>query len=293
MNTVVITGCSGGIGLEAALAFARAGDRVHATMRDTARAGALRSAAATEQLDIPVHALDVTRPDTFAAFVQDIVRSDGRIDVLVNNAGVLPVGAFEDIDESGLRAAMECNFFGPALLTRSVLPQMRAQRSGCIVMISSLSGMAAKAGDAAYSASKFALEGLTEAMRHEVMRWNIRTALVHPAQYNTGMFRTTAQDAPGACGPESPYYPLIQSQQRQLRAALPKGRDPRILGELLVRISRAEGNRFRWPADEVAERVAGKLFALSDAERDRFLRDVAGVDWWIEGAAAPAGEMPA
>ncbi|MFM7274067.1 MAG: SDR family NAD(P)-dependent oxidoreductase, partial [Gammaproteobacteria bacterium] len=186
MPHVVITGCSSGIGLEAALAFARAGYTVTATVRDPARATRLRERAAAEGLAVAIETLDVTQSATFAPFVERLLAREGRIDVLVNNAGVLPVGAFEDIPEDEFRAVMEANFFGPAVLSRAVLPAMRRQRSGCIIMLSSLSGMAARAGDTAYAASKFALEGLTEALRQEVARWNIRTALVHPAQYATG-----------------------------------------------------------------------------------------------------------
>jgi NAD(P)-dependent dehydrogenase (short-subunit alcohol dehydrogenase family) len=289
MKTVLITGCSTGFGLEAALAFARARYRVCATMRDTSRADPLREAAAAEGLELAIGQLDVTQPATFAPFVEQLLAREGRLDVLVNNAGVLPVGAFEDIGEAELRATMETNFFGPALLTRAVLPVMRRQRSGYLIMVSSLSGMAAKAGDSAYSASKFALEGLTEALRQEVARWNIRTALVQPAQYSTGMFRLTAQGSLGACTEQSPYYPLIRNQQQALREALPTGRDPRRLAELLVTIAGSDGTRFRWPADEVAERVQRTVFAQDDAARQRFLRDVAGVDWWIDGADAPGG----
>lgn len=290
MQTVLITGCSGGIGLQAAPAFARAGYRVIATVRDPSRATNLRDALSAEALDARIDVLDVARPDTFAPFVDELLAREGRIDVLVNNAAVLPVGAAEDLDEAAWRAVMETNFFGPVLLTRAVLPAMRRQRSGCIIMLSSLSGMAARAGDAPYSASKFALEGFTEALRNEVARWNIRTALVHAAHYDTGMFRTTVAGGLGYCALDSPYAPLIESQQRGLRETLVEGRDPAELAELLVRIAGADGSRFRWAADALSERVAQTVFAQSDAERQTFLREVAGVGWWVDGEEAPSGE---
>ena len=290
MKRVLITGCSSGIGLAAARAFAAAGDAVHATVRSRATAGALIEAA-EQYKNLHIHELDVTKVGRFASFVASLVRQAGDIDVLVNNAGVLPIGAFEDFGESGLRQAMETNFFGPALLAQAVLPYMREQKSGYIIMVSSLSGLAAKAGDSAYSASKFALEGLTEAMRHEVARWNIKTALVEPGQYATKMFRATEAGELGYCAPSSPYYPLIKSQQEELRGQLGGGRDPKILGELLVEISRSDGNRFRWPADEIAQRVTKTMWAQDDAARDRFLRNVAAVDWWIEGKNAPENKQ--
>ena len=286
-QTVLITGCSGGIGLESALAFARAGYAVTATVRELSRSAPLRERAAAEGLDIAVHALDMTASDTFPPFVEALLSRLGRLDVLVNNAGVLPVGAFEDIPAGEFRATMETNFFGPALLSRAVLPAMRQQRSGYLIMVSSLSGMAAKAGDAVYAASKFALEGLTEALRQEVAHWNIRTALVHPAQYATGMFRLTETGECGSCAADSPYRPLIAHQQRLLLEALPRGRDPALLADLLVRIAASDGSRFRWPADDLAERVARTLFAQDDAERQAFLQGVSDADWWIAGRESP------
>ncbi len=290
MQVVLITGCSGGIGLRATLAFARAGYRVIATVRDSSHATALREALATESLDARIETLDVARSDTFAPFVYQLLAREGRLDVLVNNAAVLPVGAAEDLDEGAWRAVMETNFFGPLLLTRAVLPVMRRQRAGCIIMLSSLSGMAARAGDAPYSASKFALEGFTESLRNEVARWNIRTALVHAAHYATGMFRTTAAGGLGYCTPDSPYAPLIERQQRDLRETLSEGRDPSELAALLVHIAGADGSRFRWAADALAERVAQTVFAQDDAERQAFLREVAGVGWWVDGDVPPAGD---
>ncbi len=188
MSVVLITGCSSGMGEAAALAFARAGDTVIASMRDTGKGIGLRAAADATGLDIRIVALDVRRPDSFARTIESIVADCGRLDVLVNNAGVLRAGALEDLGERGLREVMETNFFGPLLLTRAVLPQMRRQRSGCIIMISSLSGLAGLPGDVPYTASKFAVEGATEALRHEVDRWNIRLALVEPALYATRIF---------------------------------------------------------------------------------------------------------
>ena len=159
MSIVLITGCSSGFGLASALAFARAGDTVYASMRDPARGGALREAAQREALDISVVALDVTHPAAIAPCVNEIIKETGRLDVLVNNAGVLRPGAFEDLSDETLREVIDTNFFGPMRLTRAVLPQMRAQRGGYIIMISSLSGIAGLPGDVAYTASKFAIEG--------------------------------------------------------------------------------------------------------------------------------------
>lgn len=284
---VLITGCSSGIGMEAALAFARAGDVVYASMRDLSRADALNSAARAEGLSIDPIELDVTRPETFAPAIDRIDKLEGRLDVLVNNAGMLPVGAFEDVSAAELRRVMETNFFGPALLTQAVLPIMRREREGYIIMISSLSGIASKSGDAAYAASKFAVEGLTEGFRHEIGRWNIKSALVEPGQYATNIFQGALGEAGSASSPYAAYNNWLHEMMAKDAGC---GEPPRKLAELLVEISRSDGSRLRWPADKTAEFVMTSVFAQNDEQRDKFLRKVSGIDWWVSGADAPDKE---
>ena len=284
MSVVVITGSSSGFGLHGALAFARNGDTVLATMRDVSKAGRLEKAAEAEGLSVDVRALDVTQPDTFGSFVDEVTGEMGSIDVLVNNAGVLRVGTAEDTAEETLRLVMETNFFGPVLLARAVLPHMRERRSGSIIMVSSLSGLAGLPGDFSYTASKFALEGATEAMRHEVDRWGIRVALVEAGMYATDIMGSTASEAalPAYYPVDSPYRELIRSKLEAIRERRSEAFDPRTVGELFVAIARTDENRLRWPADAVAEKVLATVFAQDDAGRDRFLREVADSDWWSE-----------
>lgn len=288
MAVVLVTGSNSGFGQETALAFARAGDTVYASMRSLDRGAGLAQLARAESLDMRPVALDVTKPDSFAPLIDSIVEQSGRLDVLVNNAGVLHAGALEDLTPAALREVVDVNLLAPLLLTRAVLPQMRKQRSGYILMVSSLSGVAGLPGDVAYTASKFGLEGATEALRHEVDRWGIHVALLQPALYATNLF------APGAGGvlppgypADSPYRSLIEHRQRELHAKLPQARDPAAVAQLLVRISRSDGRRLRWPADDVAVMVLSKLFALDDEARDDFLRNVSGTQWWSSGRDTP------
>lgn len=289
MTVVLITGCSSGFGLEAALAFARSGAKVVATMRHLGRGASLAAAAQDEGLAIEMAALDVTAPETFADAVAGLVERHGRLDVLVNNAGINRVGAFEDTSEATLREVMEINLFGPLLLAKAVLPQMRRQRGGCIINLSSLSGVAGLPGDVSYTASKFALEGAIEALRHEVDRWGIRVALVEAGLHATNIF-ADALSGPLPIPANSPYRPLIEHRMANLGARIGEAFQPRKVGELLVRIAQSKDDQLRWPADEVAKRVLGKLLALDDAGRDAFLRQVAGCDWWRRGEAAPENE---
>jgi len=290
MPVVLISGCSSGLGEAAALAFARAGDTVYASMRDVAKGVTLRKVAADARLDIRIVALDVTDPATFPGLIESIVAESGRLDVLVNNAGVLRAGAFEDLGEAGLREVMETNCFGTLLLTQAVLPQMRRQRSGCIIMMSSLSGIAGLPGDVAYTASKFAVEGTAEALRHEVDRWGIRVALVEPGLYATKIFEPNLPEGtalPRGYPLHSPYRSFVEHRQRELRARLPHAFDPANVGELLVTIARSDGRQLRWPADATARKVLATMFAQDDAARDAFLRGVSGTDWWSEGGEPP------
>jgi NAD(P)-dependent dehydrogenase (short-subunit alcohol dehydrogenase family) len=141
--------------------------------------------------------LDVTDQPRAAAAVADVALWFGRIDVLVNNAGHALVGAVEETGDRDLRDLMDLHFFGPAALVRAVLPQLRAQRSGAIVQITSMGGRAAFAGAGGYSATKFALEGLTEALAEEVAPFGIRVMLVEPGAFRTAVAGSAAvQTAP-------------------------------------------------------------------------------------------------
>lgn len=286
MAVVVITGSNSGFGLEGALAFARNGDTVYASMRDVSKAGRLQQAADEEALSIHIRTLDITKPGTFDSFIKAIVDEAGSIDVLVNNAGIVRPGALEDIPEAALRLVMETNLFGPLLLTKAVLPTMRSQGSGYIIMMSSLSGIAGLPGDLPYSASKFALEGATEALRHEVDRWGIRLALVEAGMYSTGIFDSYMADQvllPDDYPEHSPYRPLVENRLNEVHSRLSEAYHPRIVGELYVAIAQSDGSQFRWPADAVATKVLATMLGHDDAGRDEFLRMVAGTDWWSEG----------
>ncbi len=286
MAVVLITGCSSGFGLEAALAFARNGDTVVAGMRDPARESRLVTAAGAENLCVEVAWLDVTETHSFEAAVARVVALHGSLDVLVNNAGINRIGAFEDMTEPDLREVIEVNLFGPLLLAQAVLPVMRDQGGGCIINVSSLSGVAGLPGDVSYTASKFALEGAMEALRHEVDRWGIRVHLVEAGLHATEIF-AGALSGPLPIPAESPYRPLIEQRMANLGRRIGDALHPRSVGSLLVEIAESDGRRLRWPADEVAVCVMATLFGQDDAARDEFLRGVSGSDWWSRGEDRP------
>jgi NAD(P)-dependent dehydrogenase (short-subunit alcohol dehydrogenase family) len=168
MATVLITGTSTGIGLATALACARGGHDVWATMRDPVRAPQLQALAAQEGLPVTVLPLDVDDDASVSGAVARLLAARGRIDVLVNNAGVAPMGAVEEMPLAEFRRAMETNYVGAVRCTQAVLPAMRTQRQGWLIHVSSVAGRIALAATAAYTASKYALEAFSEALAQEV-----------------------------------------------------------------------------------------------------------------------------
>jgi NAD(P)-dependent dehydrogenase (short-subunit alcohol dehydrogenase family) len=182
-----ITGASSGFGHALADAALGRGHRVVATARD---AGRLDDLAADDR--VYAISLDVTDASQRDRAVKQALERFGRIDVLVNNAGRTQVGAVEETTDDELRSLFELHFFAPVALTRAVLPHMRAQGRGAIVQMSSVGGQITAPGFGAYCATKFALEGLTQALRDEVAPFGIRTLIVEPGAFRTGLFRPDA-----------------------------------------------------------------------------------------------------
>ncbi|MFF8380987.1 oxidoreductase [Streptomyces sp. NPDC015661] len=181
----LITGANSGFGRAFAEAAIAAGDVVVAAARRTETLEDL-VAAHPDQVD-PV-ALDVTDGAAVDRVVATLVERHGRIDVLVNNAGRTHVGSVEETSDEELRSLFDVHVFGPAALTRAVLPHMRARRSGAIVQLSSVGGQMSMAGFGAYSATKFALEGMSEALAAEVGPLGIKVLVVEPGAFRTSLF---------------------------------------------------------------------------------------------------------
>ncbi|HEX5294481.1 MAG TPA: oxidoreductase [Streptosporangiaceae bacterium] len=186
MNRVwLITGASSGFGRAITEAAVAAGDVVAAVARNVT---ALDDLVAAHEGQVEAVRLDVTDTAAIDAAVQDIAARHGRIDVLVNNAGRSHVGAAEETTDTELRSLFDVHVFGPAALIRAVLPHMRARRSGAIVQLSSIGGQLSYAGFAAYSATKFAIEGMSEALADEVRPLGIKVLIVEPGAFRTALF---------------------------------------------------------------------------------------------------------
>ena len=188
MAVVLITGCSSGFGLEAALAFAERGDVTVATMRNPAKADALRERAGTAGVDLDIVQLDVNDEASVASAVAGVIERHGTVDVLVNNAGVGSRGAVETMSMESAHRLMDTNFWGPIRCIRAVLPAMRAQRSGVIVNVSSLaSRVPGTAYSSMYGASKSAINAVSEALATEVEPFGIRVVSIEPGFFATAI----------------------------------------------------------------------------------------------------------
>jgi NAD(P)-dependent dehydrogenase (short-subunit alcohol dehydrogenase family) len=187
-----ITGASSGFGAELAKAIIESGDKVAATFRKAEQASSFSQQYNGSGLGI---VLDVRQTEKIPAALQEVIDKFGKIDVLVNNAGYGTIGAIEEFSLEEIRAQMETNFFGAVAVTKFALPMMREQGSGHIVQISSQAGFRATAGFGVYNASKFALEGFSEALAQEVAPFGIKLTIVEPGPFRTEFLAGSMKNA--------------------------------------------------------------------------------------------------
>jgi NAD(P)-dependent dehydrogenase (short-subunit alcohol dehydrogenase family) len=263
MNDVaLITGTSSGIGLASAIAFARAGFRTVATLRDPERAGALRERAAAEGVVLGVRALDVAKPDSVASCVAGVLRELGRIDVLVNNAGAGFVAALEQTSEAELRRVMEVNFFGVWRTTQAVLPAMRAAGRGRIVSVTSVGGLFGQPFNDAYCAAKFAVEGAMEALAPVAARFGVRVALVEPGPVNTEFVASVMRNSPVATATTRDAYSDLIARYRASTASTfaTLGQSGDDVARVILEAATAEAPHFRYVTSEFVRGLAAQKF---------------------------------
>ena len=252
----LITGANSGFGRAFTEAAVAAGDAVVAAAR---RPEALADLVEAHPGQVQAARLDVTDLAAGRALVDDVAARYGRIDVLVNNAGRTHVGAAEETTEAELRDLFELHFFGPAELVRAVLPHMRARRSGAIVQLSSMGGQMSFAGFSAYSATKFALEGLSEALADEVGPLGIKVLIVEP-----GAFRTTLFGNASASAEIEDYDATVGNTRRAVAAGNgTQPGDPAKAAAAVLAALNAEDTPLRLPlGSDAVDAVTGHLDAV-------------------------------
>ena len=211
----IVTGSSSGIGFKTALTLARNGFYTYATMRNLKKSTSIKEIANKEALPLKVVQLDVDSDDLSAknAIQEEIISEKQRIDILVNNAGYGLVGPIEDVSiEEDLKPQFETNLYGVIRVTQQVLPIMRRQKSGRIINVSSIGGIAGYPFSAAYCSTKFALEGLSESLSYEVDQFGIKVILIEPALVISDFHNNVKMAVKkGANNPDdSPYTQMMQ-----------------------------------------------------------------------------------
>jgi len=243
-SVALVTGAAAGIGEAAARALVGAGFTVYGTSR--------RAAAGEKRDGVVFLPLDVTDDESVAGVVREVLARSGRIDVLVNNAGVGIAGAAEESSIEQARALFETNVFGSIRTTRAVLPHMREQGSGRIINVSSVLGLVPAPFMALYAATKHAIEGYSESLDHEVREHGVRVLLVEPGYTNTAFdANAVAVDQPLAL-----YTRRREAFDVLTAAAVRGGDDPAVVGQVIVAAATDRRPRLRYPAGTLARRVS-------------------------------------
>jgi NAD(P)-dependent dehydrogenase (short-subunit alcohol dehydrogenase family) len=247
-RTALITGASSGFGLLTSVTLARRGWRVLATMRDLVRREQLESAArqagVTDRIEI--HALDVTNAEQIAAIAELIEKRSQPLHALINNAGFAVPGLAEEVTDAELRDQFDTNFFGAAAVTRAILPQMRRQGFGHVVMVSSISGRTGFPGVSSYVASKFALEGWTETLRLEMAAVGIKVAIVEPGSFKTDIWTRNAKLTAKMSDPSSPNVERLARWQRRIDEGAKSRANPQEVADLIARILETPEPKLRY-----------------------------------------------
>lgn len=283
MQTILITGCSRetGFGQLTAKTFARAGYQVFATMRNASRGKDLVAWADQNDLMLTVIEHDVCQPASNRKAVEQVIEQTARLDVLVNNVGMSSFGALETLHDDHIRQTMETNFFSAVDMTRAVLPAMRNQLSGRIIFVSSMAGVTGIPGESVYCASKFALEGLAEALAMEVERFGIQVSTIRPAFFNTGMSMHNT-DASSFFENGTVYDSFNNRVVKSTSEGEVAGEDPQLVAEMIVRAATAPEAKLRWEPGASAPQILEARSTMTDEQWRRYVMSELDMADWLE-----------
>jgi len=258
MSNIVITGTSRGIGFATALELARAGHAVVATMRNPASSPELSEQASKEKLPLRIETMDVDSDESVkAAFGEILTR--GPVDVLVNNAGIERTGAIEETPLADFRTCMETNYFGAIRCIQAVIRPMRERGSGAIINVTSVAGKISVSPMGPYSASKFALEALSESLAQELKAFGVRIAIVEPGIIDTRMARNI--EGMGA----SNTYPQVRRIAALFQGTMAAGAgQPQVVAEKIREIVESGTWQLRHPVGPDAEPFLGWRGSMTD-----------------------------
>ena len=277
MATILITGCSTGIGFATSEFLARKGHTIYATMRNPQLAPELANLAQQDKLPITVLLMDVDADESVKSAVADVIAQAGQIDVLVNNAGIGPIGPVEEVPLSEFQAIMQTNYFGTLRCIQAVLPGMRERGNGCIINISSVAGKLYSPFHGAYCSSKAAVEALSESLAGEVGPLGIRVALIQPGVIDTPIIGKLGEVSANT------NYPNQARLLAYLTTSAANHVPASVVAELVQEIITGERSAFRHPTGADGPILLGWRGSLSDEDWIA----LAGIDdeSWIAGMA--------
>ncbi len=250
MTIAVVTGTSTGIGLATSLKLAQEGHTVFAGMRNLAKSDALKAAAGEQNLDVRVIQLDICDDNSVNEAFENISRT-GPVDVLVNNAGIGGASPLELTPDAEHRQMFETNYFGAVRCIQQVLPSMRERKTGSIVNITSAVGLQATPNQIAYSASKWALECLGEALAHEMYRFGVRVVNIEPGVIMTNIFENSAEQT--RYDKTSPYQPLMRRNGKVFAAGFKRAVPATTVADAIAESISTDTYKLRWPVGPDAE----------------------------------------
>ncbi len=269
----VVTGSSSGIGYETSLLLARNQYTTYASMRNLKKSDKLLKIASKENIPLKVIQLDVNDDRSVSNAIDSIVKENGRIDVLVNNAGFDLFGSLEELTIEEIKEQFETNFFGAARVTKSVIPTMRKQGSGIIINVSSIGGRIGLVPcNTMYHASKFALEGFTESLRHELTEFNIDVILIEPGVIRSN-FVENIRTAKNYDSNNSPYAKTIQKVFDGFEPMLANGSDPKEVAQVILNAANSSSPNIRYTVGKDAESIIKARAELSDRELEKWVRE--------------------
>jgi len=264
-KVAVVTGSSSGLGYETSLMLARNGFLTYATMRNINKSENLKPIAAKENLPIRITKLYVTDDVSINNALQAILSETGRIDVLVNNAGYVLDGAFEDLSMNEIKSQYETNVFGLIRTTQAILPTMIKQKSGIIVNISSVAGRFGYPGGSAYISTKFAVEGLSESMAYELEPVGIKVIIIEPGVIRTNIFNSVVV-AKISQDPNSPYTQITQKMASTFEEMMKNASSPELVAKVVLEAVTNENPNLRYLAGKDAETWLDAKRNMSDEE---------------------------
>lgn len=278
MASVLITGCNSGFGLHASLSFARQGHDVFATVRNLDRAAPLLDAAKAEGLELHVLRLDVRDADSVEGAVAEVVERAERIDVCVNNAGLELRGPIEECSDDEMLVQFDTNVFGLVRVVRAVLPVMRAQGSGVIVNVGSLAGLVARPFGGLYSATKHAVEAISEALHFECAPYGIRVAVLEPGQFETELLNNAITAA--RFTNDSIYKAASDRFDEALQRLAPDGvrAPPEVVAETIVAVAEDDSAGLRHLVGADADLVWSVRNGSTFEHYEQTVRQA--LDWW-------------